>query len=69
MSTVFTVQAETLPEVASDAAHWDHLPFLETLSPLHSFKLPNYTAKSLRVRKGESRGGRSEEGEKELKGR
>lgn len=59
MSTVFTVKAETQPEVASDEAHGDHLPLSETSSPLHPSKLPNYTGKSWRVRKGESGRGRT----------
>lgn len=44
----------------------DHLPFLETSSPLHPCKLFNYTGKSWRVRKGER--GRIREKEHALSG-
>lgn len=60
MSTMFTVKVDAQPEVASNEAHrgGDHLPFLETSSPLHPSKLPNHKGKSWRVREGESRRGR-----------
>lgn len=65
MSTMFTVKAENQPEVASDEAHGDHLPFLDTSSPLHTqCKLPNYTGKELEGKKGRERksGGRGRTG-------